>query len=160
MTDVTPTDAVEMLRPVNGLYTGTLTYLDYSSEEVVALQTVSNCYFEGDNLHIRHMINEWGNAFDQHYVYAFKDDGVRMDGKWDITTSTADSAANFVLVLESEGKDGNQKRPCTFRTTLKGNNKAFTITKEVRFDDEAEFFIRNQYKMERIGEKGEAGFIK
>jgi uncharacterized membrane protein YphA (DoxX/SURF4 family) len=53
------------------------------------------------------------------------------------------------VVTESKGKDGNDQKPCTFRTIILLNYSALTITKLVKFDGETEFFQRNEYKVAR-----------
>jgi hypothetical protein len=51
------------------------------------------------------------------------------------------------LVTEKKGEDN--RRGASIRFTYLLNSKSFSIKKEVRYDDENEFFARNEYSWKR-----------
>lgn len=140
----------EDLQFLNGLYTGTLTYTDYTSEEIVTLQLVCNTYLKNDQLAQSILINEWGGNYEQSYTYKVKNgtiDGHQMD------QIEIDREKKMIKVVYTrKGQDGNENRPCTFKYTLVGDVHQYSITKQVKFDDETDYFIRNQYRFNRLQE--------
>ena len=137
------------LKPLNGLWKGDLIYRDYSSDERVSLPLVGNAYFKGEDLHLEFIINE-GKVYRQHYAYQVKDGSIVFEGPWTTEAKAGTiSGGDFRLVLTKRGRDGNQRKPCTFRLTFSGGAQALTISKEVKFDSEAEYFLRNEYQLVR-----------
>ena len=139
-------------KPLSGLYQGTLTYRDYSSDKIVTLQTVSNVSFDEKSMNIKILINEWGKDYTQNYNYKIKNGALVNNGAWDTESIDKGEEGKLRLVVTQKGKDGNKNRPCIFRVTFDGDDQHFSITKEVRFLDEADFFIRNRYTFQRINE--------
>ena len=95
------------------------------------------------------IINE-GKVYRQHYAYQVKDGSIVFEGPWTTEAKAGTiSGGDFRLVLTKRGRDGNQRKPCTFRLTFSGGAQALTISKEVKFDSEAEYFLRNEYQLVR-----------
>lgn len=72
-------------------------------------------------------------------------DGTKMDYNgivWDVVniTQSGDSAK---IVMETKGKDNRKK--ATLRQTLEVTSNNFSITEEVRYENETEFFLRNRH---------------
>ena len=138
--------SIEDFKFLNGLYSGTLTYKDYSSDKIVPLQLVCNTYFKGDQVIQKILINENFENYSQEYKYKIKDGSI--DGFEVISNQIGKT--NLKIIATQKGKDGNQNRPCTFKYTFDASEQEYTITKEVKFDDEQDYFIRNQYHFKRI----------
>lgn len=146
-----PTLNIEALKTLQGLYTGTLTYKDYTSNEMVTLPLVASCGIEDDKVDLSILLNEWGKTYDQHYVYRIKDGVFNWSGDaWKMEKENFTGAEAFSFVVSRDGKDGNENKACTFRLTFSYQNGLFIITKEVKFKDEAGFFMRNEYRMTRL----------
>ena len=143
---------------LNGLYAGTLTYRDYTSNETVTLQLVCNTYLKNNQLVQKILINEWGGNYEQDYKYTFKNGGI--EGYSLVSSDINTDTKNVELIFSKKGRDGNKNRSCTFKYTLKSNQETYSITKEVKFDDEEDYFIRNQYRFERLNSiaKEDLGF--
>jgi len=136
---------------LDGLYTGTLSYLDYTSEERVEIPLTGNCRVKKNQLILEFIINEWGNTVRQKYKYSFKNGTIYHDGAWNLEKDEYDPETKaFTYVITKSGKDGNERKPCTFRVTMAYANDTLTVTKDVKFDDEDAFFNRNEYKITRL----------
>mgnify|MGYP006276749501 CR=1 FL=1 len=144
---------------LEGLYQGDLTYKDYTSGELESLPLVASFTRKGDTYTLDIELCEWGKLFDQKYKYRIANGTVYSDGAWNLESKAVnDDAKTFAIVISRTGKDGNERRPCTFRTTLAGSVQQWTITKEVKFDDEPDYFIRNQYTLKQVEKPQPARF--
>ncbi len=133
---------------LNGLYEGTLTYKDYTSGELEMLRLVANTYVKKEALTIDIFINENGKPYNQNYTYDFENGTINKGELIDKHISGTDQAFNVAYTYK--GKDGNERKSCTFRITMKGDMNDFSITKEVLFDGTKEYFVRNQYRFDRV----------
>ncbi len=137
------------LRPIEGKqWTGTLTYLDYTSGKRTTIKS---------NIVVTHSGSDalsW--TFEMYYPLE-----PAANGKDDVKLSLDGRTFNGEAVIESTrlpggilrvvttapGKDDN--RDATFRHTYLIGKKTFSIRKEVRFDGTDEFIERNIYSWER-----------
>lgn len=137
---------------VEGAYTGTLTYLDYTSNERVELSLTATSKIKKNKLILEFAIPEWGKMIRQKYAYEFKNGTIYNDGRaWKLEEKDYNpDNKRFTYVISKPGKDGNDQKTCIFRLTIAYANDLLTITKDVKFDDEQVFFNRNEYKITRI----------
>ena len=142
---------IEEVKDWNGLWTGTLSYLDYTSEEMVTLDLNGNCYLDGSKLVLDYVINEWGKVYNQHYVYKIQNGTVYKGGVWDLKEKTTGANGALRFVITQEGRDGNDRKPCIFRVTFSYEGNTLSVTKEVKFKEDADFFLRNEYRLQRVG---------
>ncbi len=146
-----PTIQIDEVKHLNGLYTGTLTYLDYTSNERETLPLIGNCYVEKNNLILEFTFNEWGKVIRHKYDLEIKNGTIYTDGPLKLEEKKYDTATkSFRYVFTERGKDGNEGKPCTFRHTVTYDNNVFAMTKDVKFDGEDEYFNRNEYKITRL----------
>lgn len=129
-------------------WTGTLTYLDYSSKKEVSIPvdlTVTQS-------------SEYKNSFILKYEYTDEPDAngsdtvlISDDGKYlgdKKITSRSDLLNNTLgIITEESGEDDN--RPAMFRHIYLISDSIFSIKKEVKFNDESEYFKRNVYEFKR-----------
>lgn len=143
------TVSVNDVLPWEGLYQGTLTYLDYTTNERVTLRLVAECNVGKNDMDLAILIQEWGKRYKQRYKYAFKGGTLNFEGPWRLEQA---EIANGVrtYVFFKKGVDGNERKPCTFRLTFSGTADSFRITKDVLFEGEKAFFNRNEYQFERV----------
>ncbi len=142
---------IDEVKHLNGLYTGTLTYLDYTSNERETLPLIGNCYVEQKKLILEFTFNESGKIIRHKYDLEFKNGTIYADGALKLEEKEYNAVTKeFRLVLTERGKDGNEQKPCTFRYTVRYANDVFTMTKDVKFDGESAFFNRNEYKITRL----------
>lgn len=141
-----PTASINTFDQALGLHTGMLQYKDYTSGELVDLELVGVASVDKDELVLEHAIYEHGDVFRQKYAYKFKNGKVYYEGAWDVVEQEKSADGKLAkLVITKAGKDGNDRKPCTFRLTFSYENQTLSITKDVKFDDEKEYFMRNRY---------------
>ena len=112
-----------------------------------ACETIEN--IKKDKFIMEHIIYE-GKVVRQKYEVSFKQDKAIVNGQtMDIlenTFGTKDQKPK--MVVSHRGRDGNDNQKCTFRYTLSYENDLLKITKEVKFDNEQDYFVRNQYQLQ------------
>ncbi|MBF9237976.1 DoxX family protein [Hymenobacter sp. BT683] len=131
---------------------GTLTYLNYTSQRTVTLNTVLRGQMtRPDQLLLRFDYEEPNKT----HVFgtdtlAFLADGAQV--RWDGIDYLVQSkewlpSQTLRLVLEGQGQDDN--RAATIRKTLTLSPHRFIVKKEVRFSPDSAFLQRNQYSFAR-----------
>ena len=129
----------------SGIYKGTLTYLDYSSNERVQLKTVSAISNAKNRLSIDILISEWGDTYKQHYDYRLNEDGF---AGYSLMCNVLDTNTGIrTIKVAKEGRDDRHR--CVFLLTFSGTADVWSIKKEVRYKGETDFFVRNQYDFVR-----------
>ena len=133
-------------------WTGTLTYLDYSSPKSVMLKTTARGEMSRPNQLLLHF--DYEEPSKRHVfgtdTLTLAPDGVHL--RWDGSVLTVTSKQwlpdqTLRLVLEGQGRDNDQ--PATIRKTLTLSPRQFTLKKEVRYNSGTAFFQRNEYQFAR-----------
>jgi len=129
-------------------WTGTLTYLDYRSKKKVSIPA---------NLNVMPNVEDkWSWVFQYVYpdepkansreIVRLSKDGRSLNGEVVLErTSLPDNSVRFVT--EKKGTDND--RSAVIRFTYLLNAKSFSIRKEVRYEDEVQFFERNSFEWKR-----------
>ena len=139
-------DDVQLL--TGAQWAGTLTYLDYRSNKKVSIPANLSVKPNGDD--------KWSWVFEYQYpdephansseIIRLSKDGRSMNDEVVLErTSLPEGTVRFVT--EKKGKDNN--RSATFRYTYLLNAKNFSIKKEVRYENENQFFERNEFSWKR-----------
>ncbi|MEM6766910.1 MAG: hypothetical protein AAF655_18380 [Bacteroidota bacterium] len=138
------------------MHTGELTYKNYNDGNLITLPFVGVTYQKKGKLVIEHAIYEGGRVINQKYGYETKNGQlVGGGGTWQVLDKQSGPDGKLTkLVVSRRGKDGNERKKCTFRTTMDISAVSFTIIKEVKFDDEEEYFMRNKYTMNKYPPSG------
>lgn len=66
--------------------------------------------------------------------------------------SRSREGSNILITTEYNGKDGNDNKKATIRHYYTFGTKNFIIRKEVRFDGEEEWILRNEFNYRRLNE--------
>jgi len=131
---------IEEISFLKGDYTGTLTYLDYGSEELVNLNSTSTFTVKGNKLNVIHNVSEPnGSIVKQKANYKFKNgllEGTALSEK-------EINGQSIYLVWEDNGKDNN--KAATIRFILDADEEKIQLTKMVKYENSDEFFMRNEY---------------
>jgi len=142
-----PTASSEDFRAIVGSgWKGQLSYLDYSSEELskipVAIQVD-----EPNGLTLGYSIRYPGETqYNSREEIEISHDGRKLnDGL--ISARKRDDNGDLMLVTTYQGKDDNRR--ADIRVTYVIGDRAFSISKEVRFENESDYFLRNQYSLVR-----------
>jgi len=129
-------------------WTGTLTYLDYRSKKKVSIPANLTVKPNGED--------KWSWVFEYQYpdepqansreIVRLSKDGRSINDE--VVLERANLPDNTVrVVTEKKGEDNN--RSANFRYTYSLNPKSFSIKKEVRYENETQFFERNGYDWKR-----------
>jgi hypothetical protein len=135
------------LENVAGAWAGTLTYRDYTTglPKVIKVEAVGSVAGRAATLHLRYP-DEPGH--EGAFALSLDAEGRRVGGLA-LVERSAPAGGPVRLVLEERGRDGNDGRPATFRHVVALAGDSLTVTKLVKFDDEATFFERNAYALRR-----------
>jgi hypothetical protein len=129
-------------------WSGTLTYLDYRSKKKVSIPANLTVKPNGDD--------QWSWVFEYEYpdepkanskeIVRLSKDGKNLNDEVVLErTSLPDNTIR--IVTEKKGKDND--RSASFRFTYSLSPTSFSIRKEVRYEDENQFFERNGYDWKR-----------
>jgi len=129
-------------------WSGTLTYLDYRSKKKVSIPANLTVRPNGED--------KWSWAFEYAYpdepkansreIVRLSKDGTSINGEVVLErTSLPDNTVKFVT--QKKGEDNNRSASIRFTYSLQAKN--FSIRKEVRYEDENQFFERNEYNWKR-----------
>ena len=129
-------------------WSGTLTYLDYRSKKKVSIPAKLNVRANGED--------KWSWVFEYEYpdepqangreIVRLSEDGRSLNGEAVLERiSLPDNTLRFVT--EKKGDDNNRR--ATIRFTYSLNAQRFSIKKEVRYEDEDQFFERNGFDWKR-----------
>lgn len=132
---------IEEVAIMEGEYTGTLEYLDYSDDQTkTSLKMTANFTIDGKKIKVINRFNEGNGRVETRKGY-YKIKGGKIDGH--PLLEKVISGDGIRLVWLETGKDGNDQKSATFRFTMEGDGTNLSIRKEVKYDGEADFFTRN-----------------
>lgn len=127
-------------------WTGTLTYLDYSTKKPSSIPVALNVK-PASGRTVTYQIKYPGEAkYNATEKLKLSKDGTRLNGNAIIARTVADNGSVEVVTM-TRGKDDN--RNADIRMTYAMSDNALTITKDVKFDDGEDFFERNTLALTR-----------
>lgn len=139
----------KVFKPALGEWKGTLTYLDYKSGKPYTMP--ANITISKDASNERQLVFRFeypnepkANGND---TLVISEDGTKIDGA--NVVSKVRVGKNLLLSTEKDGVDGNDNRKATIRHIYTIGKRRFINRKEVRFEGEQNFIMRNEFKMER-----------
>lgn len=145
-TRVSPED----LDPIIGNWSGSLTYLDYSSgkpftmpAELKAVKT------EGTNNYKINFSYPDEPGANSETLFSISEDGSILNDEKVISKLLLENG-NLEIITEDTGTDGNDNRPATFRHTYILGKDVFVIRKDVLFAQENNWINRNEFSFKRI----------
>jgi uncharacterized membrane protein YphA (DoxX/SURF4 family) len=143
------TDSALLKKGVNdvlGKWTGTLEYLDYRSHQKVKLPSTLDVKETGKDIYDLSFDfpTEKGHGWNEKAELKYNE-GLINDVK--ILALTMLPGEKIQFVLEEEGEDDNRK--AIIRKTYIMNNKSFSITKLVKYNEQEDWLQRNQFVFNR-----------
>jgi len=129
-----------------GEWSGELDYLNYGSEQRSSIPVglrVDSIGGSSVTYSIRYPGEEQYNATEQ---LTISDDGTSIDGRI-IVDRQQEAGGGLVLTTEGKGEDDN--RPADIQIVYFVSPDEFRVRKNVRFEGDAEFFNRNEYRYRR-----------
>ncbi|MEO7394318.1 MAG: hypothetical protein ABIU11_05200 [Chitinophagaceae bacterium] len=149
-TQLSPVVSVKDFKYAFGKWKGTLTYLDYSSGKPYTMP--ANITIGRDNTNDRQLILAFvypdepkANGND---TLVISKDGLQINGAA-VVSKKKNSKGFLEIITEKNGVDGNDNRKAVLKHIYTISKRAFSNRKEVRFDGEENFILRNEYKMHR-----------
>ncbi|MEM8525998.1 MAG: hypothetical protein AAGG68_15270 [Bacteroidota bacterium] len=137
---------IEDLAFLGGDYEGTLTYLDFESDVNANLNVRAEYYMENNKLKYTHFVDE-GNGKTEKKKGSFSIKNGKINGAKLLKRTMEQSNNTLTLVYEEEGKDDGRK--ARLRHTIIGNDDSLLVQKEVCYEGEDNFFIRNRFDFTR-----------
>ena len=146
---LTITVSIKDFKPAFGKWQGTITYLDYTTGKPFTMPC--NITISIDKARSHQLI------FGFEYPKEPKANGndtlvINADGTMiDDATVVSKITQNDVLVITAEknGVDGNDNKKAVIRYVYTIGKKAFSKRKEVKFEGEDTWILRNEFKMNR-----------
>ena len=140
---------VKDFEPAFGRWSGTLTYLDYTSGKPYEMPANMQISINKANpqqlvFSIEYPNEPKANGNDTLVISA---DGTMLDGATVVSKDTTDGVLQ--IVTQKEGMDGNENKKALIRHVYSISKKEFSNRKEVRFEGEEKWIMRNEYKMKR-----------
>lgn len=136
------------LKQYTGSWSGTLTYLDYSSQRTITIKATVEVKQEASDSNNIMLAYDYPNepGHEEKEIIEIRGNQFFIEGQQVIMEK--DSGGNSLqFVVEKEGMDNNRR--ATVRRTFYFSRNAFSIKKEVRHDGAQIFFVRHEYKMLR-----------
>lgn len=135
---------------LSGSWTGSLTYLDYSSgkpytmpADIVIQRIGKTNQFSCSNLYPN---EKSANSTD---TLVISKDGKSIDGA-QIKSRKKLPNGDVEITTEETGTDGNDNKPATFRQTYTFGKTTFKKRKDVQFEGESEWIKRHEYSYTRM----------
>ncbi len=145
-----PPVSVKDFKPAFGKWNGSLTYLDYRSGKPYTMP--ANVTIRKDKKSDHRLILSFeypdepkANGND---TLEISKDGLQIDGAM-ITSKEKSADGDLQVITEKSGMDGNDNRKAVIKHIYIIGTKTFISRKEVKFDGEEKFIMRNEYKMIR-----------
>ncbi len=132
-----------------GNWEGSLMYLDYTSNKPNTIP--SNLVIEaGKNENQLKVANFYPGEpkANNNYKITISKDGTQIN-KQDIKTKTNEPNGSIKVIVEYNGKDGNDNKKALFRISYLLSEKKYTVEKEVLFEGTEEWILRNRYSYEK-----------
>ena len=145
-----PTVSIKNFKPAFGKWKGTLTYLDYSSGRPYTMPANVIISRDNNNEHQLILAFEYPDEpkANGNNTLIISNDGLQIDGAA-VVSKKKTSEGFLEIVTEKDGIDGNDNRKAVLKHIYTIGKKMFSNRKEVRFDGEEKFILRNEYKMSR-----------
>lgn len=141
------------LKNLAGNWQGELEYLDYKNDEsktrlkLSSLNTIKDGKFSQEIVYVEPN----GKTVKSGGSFALSPDGrqiVEEKIKWTITKNSFDKQGKTrTIVYETKWKDND--RNADLRETMIIGKDEFSVTKEVRYENTADFFVRNTHRYTR-----------
>jgi hypothetical protein len=140
--------SISDFKPLEGRWSGTLTYLDYSSNTNETIKTNVEVSIKNATVFEMGIFYTDEPNKNEKDKYRIRKNGT-MINKRKLIERTLLPDGTLKIVLQDKGTDGNDYKPATFHHVLLISKNKFTMTKLVKFDGEINFFQRNQYSFRR-----------
>ncbi|MEI8111309.1 MAG: hypothetical protein WCH59_09995 [Chitinophagia bacterium] len=135
------------LKPLEGNWKGSLTYLDYSSGKPFTMPAniTIRTFSEKKGIIMQYIYPNEPHANGADTILLTKD----FLGDEKIASIKKSNPVAFLLITEKAGVDGNDNKMAQFRHTYRVTNNKLSIRKEVKFAGTEAWIIRNEYVLNK-----------
>jgi len=143
------TVSVKDFKPAYGKWNGTLTYLDYTSGKPYTMPcniTLSPVNENTQQLVLAYEYPDEPKA-NGNDTLVISRDGKMIDDEMVLVKEKKRSLLR--VITQKTGVDGNENRKAVIRHIYTLGKKSFSIRKEVKFEGEEKWILRNEYYMAR-----------
>jgi hypothetical protein len=143
------TVSVKDFKPAFGKWEGTLTYLDYTSGKPYTMPcniTVSKDESNGSRLILAYEYPNEPKANGNDTI-VISTDGRMIEDEQVVSKEKENGLKK--IITEKNAVDGNDNRKAIIRHIYSIGKKSYSVRKEVKFDGEEKWILRNEYKMSR-----------
>ena len=146
---ITASVSVKDFKPAYGKWTGTITYLDYTSGKPFSMP--ANVAIVKNKKDANQLILAFeypkepkANGND---TLTISSDGSMIDDTKVVSKVERDGMLQ--IITEKNGVDGNENKKAVIRYIYSISKRSFIKRKEVKFDGENKFIMRNEFNMSR-----------
>lgn len=143
------TVSIKDFKPALGKWSGTLTYLDYTSGKPFTMPCNITITKDKTNSHQVVFAFEYPNEPKANGMDTLT---INVDGTMiDDTKMISKENKNGILeiIAEKSGVDGNDNRKAMIRYVYNISKKLFIKRKEIKFEGDSNFIMRNEFRMSR-----------
>ena len=149
ISNLASTVSVKDFKPAFGKWQGTLTYLDYSSGKPYTLPCNINISKDESNTQRVIFAYQYPNEpkANGNDTIVISTDGRMIDDE--LVVLKEKENGSLKIIAERNGVDGNDNKKAVIRHIYSIGKRSFSKRKEVKFDGEEKWILRNEYKMGR-----------
>lgn len=138
------------LKIMEGNWVGTLTYLDYKSNQPFTMPANTSIQQSKDNpnFFLRSLGYSNEPKANKKDTLVIGKNGTTFDG-YTIVSYKKLSADSIFIITQQKGIDGNDDKPALLRHTYTISNHVFTNRKDVKFDGTTTWIKRSEYSFKR-----------
>lgn len=134
---------------LSGSWTGSLTYLDYSSGKPYTMPADIEVKIINDSNEFE-FINTYPKekSADSRQIISISQDG-KYIGKQEVVSRMQTAGGRIEIVTQRQGKDGNDNKDALIKLTYTIGGTTFSMRKEVLFSGENKWILRHEYAYSR-----------
>ena len=142
--------SIKDLKTAVGQWKGSLTYLDYSSGKLYSMPANVTISKDKKNEHQLILALQYPDEpkANENDTLIISNDGLQINGAMVVSKEKTGNGL-LQIITEKPGMDGNDNRKVVVKHIYTIGKKVLVIRKEVRFEGEEKFIMRNEYKMNR-----------
>lgn len=140
---------IEDIDKLIGEWSGTLTYLDYSSKKPYSMpcDLITKKKKNNRKIKLKYFYPKEPNANSRGKIKISRDRTVL--NKKRIKSRIVDSKGNVKILVEYLGKDGNESKKALIRNIYQIGNDTLIIRKEVKLEESEEWIMRNEFNFKK-----------
>ena len=140
-----PQQLIEDFQKLSGSWTGSLTYLDYSSGKPYTMAADVEVKRINDSNEFE-FINTYPKekSANSRQVISISKDG-KYIGKEEVISRTETAEGQIQIVTQRQGKDGNDNKDALIKQTYTISGTSFSMRKEVLFSKDDKWILRHEY---------------